>query len=146
MLGWQWQTYQQWCLLCQGRWLDGVHLWTQFVSPTPSLSFFPSLWYNAWATTAAVCTKQVFLSVTFLPTPPDYHLHACAHVYLRVPTCGYSVVLAHATSMVSHVCWFACVCQKRPLRIPCLTVMRRHGSDVYLGMSQIQNGGSYLMY
>ena len=24
--------------------------------------------------------------------------------------------------------------------------IRRHGSDVYLGMSPVQNGGSYLMY
>ena len=91
-----------------------------FISPTSSLSLFPSPWYNAWATTAAVCTKQVVPSVTFLLTTPNYHLHACAHVYLRVPTCGYSVVLA--TYMVSHVCWFACVCQKRPLSIPHLTV------------------------
>ena len=26
----------------------------------------------------------VFLSVTFLPTTPNYHLHAYAHVYLNV--------------------------------------------------------------
>ena len=25
-------------------------------------------------------------------------------------------------------------------------IIRRHGSDVYLGMSPVQNGGSYLMY
>ena len=41
---------------------------------------FPVIRYNAWTTIAAVCTKQVFLSVTFLPTTPNYHLHACAHV------------------------------------------------------------------
>ena len=32
------------------------------------------------------------VSVTFLPTTPSYHLHPCAHVYLWLPTCGYSVV------------------------------------------------------
>ena len=26
------------------------------------------------------------------------------------------------------------------------STIRRHGSDVYLGMSPVQNGGSYLMY
>ena len=30
-----------------------------------------------------------------------------------------------------------------PLMYVCI---RRHGSDVYLGMSPVQNGGSYLMY
>ena len=25
-------------------------------------------------------------------------------------------------------------------------LIRRHGSDVYLGMSPVENGGSYLMY
>ena len=109
-----------------------------FISPTTSLSLFPSPWYNVWATTAAVCTKQVVLSVTFLPTPPNYHFHACAHMYLRVPTCGYSVVLA--TYMVSHVCWFACVCAKRDHWVShtsLLQYMVSHVASVYMFCKQL---------
>ena len=32
------------------------------------------------------------------------------------------------------------------LRPKMASYIRRHGSDVYLGMSLVQNGGSYLMY
>ena len=39
-----------------------------------------------------------------------------------------------------YVCMCVCVCV-------CVYVcIRRHGSDIYLGMSLIQNGSSYLMY
>ena len=56
------------------------------------------------------------------------HLLTCVYVYMAMCLVKYRIHLYMCCGLYS------------------LYSIRRHDSDVYLGMSPIQNGGSYLMY
>ena len=78
--------------------------------------------------------KHIMPSGVQLPFGDVRVLYIQVRTYLRVIQWVATITKAHALYMLCmYVCMYVCM-------------YRRHGSDVYFGMSPIPNGSSYLRY
>ena len=98
-------------------------------------------------------TKCVAMCISSLLQYNSLHIHTLRYVYMYV---YYSCSKLQACS---HECIFTkthlYLCYYEVNKVidligdgafKFMIIIRRHDSDVYLGMSLVQNGGSYLMY